>query len=136
MTAKAHPFMYRASQYPKDQIVQTCCGPLYTYLVYLKTTVKEGSSHAFYTPFLGRVRTSSSVGHIHPSSSTVVDAAPSKGCGSVQVNGKLQTSNPDIYAIGDVAAFPIKNFGLDKLMRQEHVANCRQSAKHAGKNAV
>ena len=48
-----------------------------------------------------------------------------------QVNSKLQTSNPDIYAIGDVAAFPINNYGLNKLMRQEHVANCRQSAKHA-----
>ena len=47
------------------------------------------------------------------------------------MNSKLQTSNPDIYAIGDVAAFPINNYGLNKLMRQEHVANCRQSAKHA-----
>ena len=50
----------------------------------------------------------------------------------MQVNGKLQTSNPDIYAIGDVAAFPLNNYGLNKMFRQEHVANCRQSAKHAG----
>lgn len=48
------------------------------------------------------------------------------------MNGKLQTSNPDIYAIGDVAAFPLHNYGLNKMFRQEHVANCRQSAKHAG----
>lgn len=52
----------------------------------------------------------------------------------MQVNGKLQTSNPDIYAIGDVAAFPLNNYGLNKMFRQEHVANCRQSAKHAGNN--
>ena len=48
------------------------------------------------------------------------------------MNGKLQTSNPDIYAVGDVAAFPLQNYGLNKMFRQEHVANCRQSAKHAG----
>lgn len=48
-----------------------------------------------------------------------------------QVNGQMQTSNPDVYAIGDVAAFPLKNYGVNKTMRQEHVANCRQSAKHA-----
>ena len=53
-----------------------------------------------------------------------------------QVNGKLQTSNPDIYAVGDVAAFPLQNYGLDKMFRQEHVANCRQSAKHAGARTV
>ncbi len=44
----------------------------------------------------------------------------------------MQTSNPDIYAIGDVAAFPLTNYGLNKMFRQEHVQNCRQSAKHAG----
>ena len=53
----------------------------------------------------------------------------------MQVNGKLQTSNPDIYAIGDVAAFPLHNYGLNKMFRQEHVQNCRESAKHAGATA-
>jgi len=36
----------------------------------------------------------------------------------VQVNGKLQTSNPDIYTIGDVAAFHLKIYGLDKMFQQ------------------
>ena len=25
----------------------------------------------------------------------------------LQVNGKMQTSNPDVYAVGDIAAFPL-----------------------------
>ena len=54
-----------------------------------------------------------------------------QGLGCAQVNGKMQTSNPDIYAVGDVAAFP-NSYGQSKMARQEHVANCRQSAKHAG----
>ena len=63
-------------------------------------------------------------------------AKPEAGNGCAQVNGKLQTSNPDIYAVGDVAAFPLQNYGLNKMFRQEHVANCRQSAKHAGAGAA
>lgn len=35
----------------------------------------------------------------------------------------LQTSNPDVYAIGDVAAFPLKLTGVTT--RQEHVTCCR-----------
>jgi len=51
--------------------------------------------------------------------------------GGIKVNGKLQTSNPNIYAVGDVAAFPLHSYGLNKMFRQEHVQNCRESAKHA-----
>jgi thioredoxin reductase len=29
-----------------------------------------------------------------------------------QVDGQLRTSNPDVYAIGDVAAFPLKKYGI------------------------
>ncbi|GMH38143.1 hypothetical protein BSKO_06027 [Bryopsis sp. KO-2023] len=50
--------------------------------------------------------------------------------GGIKVNGKLQTSNPDVYAVGDVAAFPLKVKG-GELQRQEHVTNCRLSAFHA-----
>ena len=57
------------------------------------------------------------------------------GLGCAQVNGKLQTSNPNIYAVGDVAAFPLHSYGLNKMFRQEHVQNCRESAKHAGVTA-
>ena len=35
----------------------------------------------------------------------------------------LQTSNPDVFAVGDVAAFPLKLTGA--VTRQEHVTNCR-----------
>ena len=42
----------------------------------------------------------------------------------LQVNSQLQTSNPDVYAVGDIAAFPLTMYG-DQLNRQEHVANAR-----------
>ncbi len=35
----------------------------------------------------------------------------------------LQTSDPDVYAVGDVAAFPLKLTGA--VTRQEHVTNSR-----------
>ncbi len=41
----------------------------------------------------------------------------------------MQSSNPDVYAVGDVAAFPLKLTG--QVTRQEHVVNCRQTAAHA-----
>ena len=47
----------------------------------------------------------------------------------VQVDGKLQTSNPDVYAIGDIAAYPLKRYNITT--RQEHVANARQTGAHA-----
>lgn len=37
----------------------------------------------------------------------------------------MQTSNPDVYAIGDIAAYPLKRYGITT--RQEHVANARQT---------
>lgn len=37
-----------------------------------------------------------------------------------QVNGQLQSSDPDVYVIGDVAAFPQPRFG-GAVTRQEHV---------------
>lgn len=51
-----------------------------------------------------------------------------KAPGGIKVNGHLQTSNPDVYAIGDVAAFPLKVSGA--ITRQEHVTNARLSAAH------
>ncbi|XP_019453207.1 PREDICTED: monodehydroascorbate reductase 4, peroxisomal-like [Lupinus angustifolius] len=49
--------------------------------------------------------------------------------GGIKVNGKLQSSNSSVYAIGDVAAFPVKVFG--EIRRLEHVDAARKSARHA-----
>eukprot|EP01024_Parvocaulis_polyphysoides_P052059 TRINITY_DN5127_c0_g1_i5.p2 TRINITY_DN5127_c0_g1~~TRINITY_DN5127_c0_g1_i5.p2 ORF type:complete len:444 (-),score=72.43 TRINITY_DN5127_c0_g1_i5:265-1596(-) len=48
----------------------------------------------------------------------------------IKVDGFMRTSNPDVYAIGDVAAFPLKMYG-GTVQRQEHVTNCRQTAAQA-----
>ncbi|KAJ9564134.1 hypothetical protein OSB04_000100 [Centaurea solstitialis] len=47
----------------------------------------------------------------------------------IKVNTRLQSSNTSVYAIGDVASFPVKLFG--KTRRLEHVDAARKSAKHA-----
>ncbi|KAF4381566.1 monodehydroascorbate reductase 4, peroxisomal [Cannabis sativa] len=49
--------------------------------------------------------------------------------GGIKVNGKLQSSNSSVYAVGDVAAFPVKLFG--EIRRLEHVDSARKSARHA-----
>ncbi|KAF3775700.1 Monodehydroascorbate reductase 4 [Nymphaea thermarum] len=49
--------------------------------------------------------------------------------GGIKVNGQMQTSNSSVYAVGDVASFPLKLFG--EIRRLEHVDSARQSAKHA-----
>ena len=48
--------------------------------------------------------------------------------GGIKVNGMLQSSNSSVYAIGDVAAFPVKAFGETR--RLEHVDSARKSARH------
>lgn len=49
--------------------------------------------------------------------------------GGIKVNGKLQSSNSSVYAVGDVASFPLKLFGESR--RLEHVDAARKSARHA-----
>lgn len=49
--------------------------------------------------------------------------------GGIKVNGKMQTSNTSVYAVGDVAAFPVKSFG--EIRRLEHVDSARRAARHA-----
>ncbi|CAL1391757.1 unnamed protein product [Linum trigynum] len=49
--------------------------------------------------------------------------------GGIKTNGKMQTSNASVYAVGDVAAFPVKLFGETR--RLEHVDSARKSAIHA-----
>jgi NADPH-dependent 2,4-dienoyl-CoA reductase/sulfur reductase-like enzyme len=48
------------------------------------------------------------------------------------VNALLQTSDPNIYAAGDVALFPAKS--LDKSIRIEHWNNAQSQGRHAGEN--
>lgn len=50
--------------------------------------------------------------------------------GGIKVNGRMQTSNSSVYAVGDAAAFPIKLFGSD-IRRLEHVDCARKTARHA-----
>ena len=50
----------------------------------------------------------------------------------IAVNANLQTSDPNIYAAGDVAFFPARS--LDKSIRIEHWNNAQAQGKHAGEN--
>jgi len=58
-----------------------------------------------------------------------------KDCGGILVDSKMQTSVPGVFACGDVAAFPLL-MAQGKIVRQEHVMNCRLSAYHAAKSAL
>ncbi|KAF3453619.1 hypothetical protein FNV43_RR04060 [Rhamnella rubrinervis] len=49
--------------------------------------------------------------------------------GGIKTNGLFRTSVPDVYAVGDVATFPVKRYG--DLRRVEHVDHARKSAGHA-----
>ncbi|KAM2014498.1 hypothetical protein ACFX16_045146 [Malus domestica] len=49
--------------------------------------------------------------------------------GGIKVNGKMQSSNSSVYAVGDVATFPVKVFGESR--RLEHIDSARKSARHA-----
>ncbi|XP_068634264.1 monodehydroascorbate reductase, chloroplastic/mitochondrial isoform X2 [Aristolochia californica] len=48
--------------------------------------------------------------------------------GGIQVDSLFRTSVPSIYAIGDVAAFPLKIY--NRIARVEHVDHARKSAQH------
>ncbi|KAJ9706022.1 hypothetical protein PVL29_001540 [Vitis rotundifolia] len=48
--------------------------------------------------------------------------------GGIQVDGQFRTSVPGIFAIGDVAAFPLKMY--NRIARVEHVDHARRSAQH------
>ncbi|RRT41246.1 hypothetical protein B296_00047483 [Ensete ventricosum] len=50
--------------------------------------------------------------------------------GGIKVNGRMQTSNTSVYAVGDVAAFPVRLFG-NEIRRLEHVDSARKTARHA-----
>ncbi|KAL2612468.1 hypothetical protein R1flu_024160 [Riccia fluitans] len=48
--------------------------------------------------------------------------------GAIEVDGSFKTSSPGVYAIGDVAAFPLKIY--NRRTRVEHVDHARKSATH------
>lgn len=54
-----------------------------------------------------------------------------RSVGGIQVDGQFRTSMPGIFAVGDVAAFPLKMY--DRISRVEHVDHARRSAQHCVK---
>ncbi|KAG8375013.1 hypothetical protein BUALT_Bualt10G0055400 [Buddleja alternifolia] len=54
--------------------------------------------------------------------------------GGIQVDGQFRTSIPGIFAIGDVAAFPLKIY--NRIARVEHVDHARRSAQHCVKSLL
>lgn len=49
----------------------------------------------------------------------------------LQTDGFFKTSVPDVYAVGDVATFPMKLY--NEMRRVEHVDHARKSAEQAVK---
>lgn len=64
-----------------------------------------------------------------PETGLVKDQVDMDDRGGVIVNSSLQTSVDNVYAIGDIASFPLKMYG-DKMTRMEHVQNARETAAH------
>ncbi|ONK59077.1 uncharacterized protein A4U43_C08F2740 [Asparagus officinalis] len=54
-----------------------------------------------------------------------------KTVGGIEVDSLFRTSVPGVFAIGDVAAFPLKMY--DRIARVEHVDHARKSAQHCVK---
>lgn len=54
--------------------------------------------------------------------------------GGIQVDRQFRTTVPGIFAIGDVAAFPLKMY--DRIARVEHVDHARRSAQHCIKSLL
>ncbi|CAN4077666.1 unnamed protein product [Withania somnifera] len=54
--------------------------------------------------------------------------------GGIEVDGQFRTRIPGIFAIGDVAAFPLKIY--DRIARVEHVDHARKSAQHCIKSLL
>lgn len=59
----------------------------------------------------------------------LVEGAVDMEAGGIKVNGSLESSAAGVYAIGDVATFPLAMTG--GMTRMEHVQNARETAAHA-----
>ncbi|CAI9766743.1 unnamed protein product [Fraxinus pennsylvanica] len=66
---------------------------------------------------------------IHPNTS-LFEGQLTLEKGGIKVNYRMQSSNTSVYAVGDVAAFPVKFFGETR-RRLEHVDSARKTARHA-----
>lgn len=55
--------------------------------------------------------------------------------GGIKVDGQMRTSDASVYAVGDVAAFPVKLLG-GEVRRLEHVDCARMTARHAVAGAL
>eukprot|EP00250_Pteridium_aquilinum_P015607 c22670_g1_i1 orf=162-1634(+) len=63
-----------------------------------------------------------------PAVGPFVDSGLQMAEGGIAVDGQFRTSSPNIWAIGDVASFPLKIY--NRLARVEHVDHARKSAQH------
>ncbi|XP_074264790.1 monodehydroascorbate reductase, chloroplastic/mitochondrial-like [Silene latifolia] len=63
-----------------------------------------------------------------PATSPFDNVGLNTSVGGIQVDGLFRTKVPGIFAIGDVAAFPLKMY--DRMTRVEHVDHARKSAQH------
>ncbi|XP_008801779.2 monodehydroascorbate reductase 5, chlorplastic isoform X2 [Phoenix dactylifera] len=54
--------------------------------------------------------------------------------GGIQVDSLFRTSVPGVFAVGDVAAFPLKMY--NRMARMEHVDHARKSAQHCVKTLL
>ncbi|WOL13696.1 monodehydroascorbate reductase 5, mitochondrial [Canna indica] len=62
------------------------------------------------------------------------DIGLNKNVGGIQVDSLFRTTVPGIFAIGDVAAFPLKIY--NRMARVEHVDHARKSAQHCVKTLL
>ncbi len=65
-----------------------------------------------------------------PNTSLFKDKLKMDARGGVIVDSTLKTSVDGVYAIGDIATFPLKMYN-DRMVRVEHVVNARETAKHS-----
>lgn len=65
-----------------------------------------------------------------PTTSLFKDKLDMDERGGVKVDGSMKTSVDGVYAIGDIATFPLKMYD-NRPVRMEHVQNARDSAAHA-----
>ncbi|CAM6120762.1 unnamed protein product [Calypogeia fissa] len=69
-----------------------------------------------------------------PAAGPWLESGLKEALGAIEVDGLFRTSSPGIYAIGDVAAFPLRIYG--KRDRVEHVDHARKSATHCVKSLL
>ncbi|CAL1375240.1 unnamed protein product [Linum trigynum] len=69
-----------------------------------------------------------------PAVSSFESVGLNSSVGGIEVDGLFRTKVPGIFAIGDVAAFPLKMY--NRIARVEHVDHARRSAQHCVKSLL